>query len=294
MTANFRVNVLPSADGTTLLNMAQTAYRNPISDAPMLSKSNDTAIGVVRPAIDVLKSLTGVTDRDNDQVTVGDELSFAFTTRNAGTEGLATLTVSDPRLPGLTCPSKTRLGAPFTNGTTGLAVGDDVTCTGTMVADQSDIDAGQATNTVTAAARSATGIPVTDSDSVTVPTRAAQPALRLEKTASPAGGLRAGETMTFTMVATNVGNVSLDRVSVTDPSLGALHCVPALPALLVPGHSTACTGSRVVTQAEADAGEVKNTADATGTDPAGHPVKATDSAVTRRRPGPRCSPSTRR
>ena len=55
---------------------ADLLHRNPISDGAHLSTSNDTAIGVVRPAIDVVKSLTGVTDRDNDQVTVGDELAF--------------------------------------------------------------------------------------------------------------------------------------------------------------------------------------------------------------------------
>ena len=280
VTARFRVNVLESADGTTIANTAQTAYKNPISDGAMLSASNDTVIAVVRPAIDVVKSLTGVTDPDNDQVTVGDELSFGITARNAGTEALATVTVSDPRLPRLTCPSTSRLGAPFANGASGLAVGDQVTCTGTMVVAQGDIDAGEATNTVTAAGTSATGIPVSDSDRVTVPTRAAEPALRLTKTGSPAGGLRAGDAMTFTMVATNVGNVTLDGVSVTDPSLGDLTCVPAAPAVLAPGQAMVCSGSRVVTQAEADAGEAKNTAQATGTDPAGHPVTATGSAVT--------------
>ena len=228
-----------------------------------------------------MKSLIGTTDPDNDQVTVGDGLTFGLTARNAGTEGLAVVTVSDPRLAGLTCPSTSRLGAPFANGTSGLAVGDQVTCTGTMAVAQRDIDAGEATNTATAAATSATGIPVTDSDSVTVPTRAAAPALRLDEDGF-AGRRPPGRRHDDLHHGRNQRGQRHPRPG-HDHRPFPRRSAPAFrprPLSSSPDSRLACTGSRVVTQAEADAGEVKNTADATGTDPAGQPVTATGSAVT--------------
>ena len=72
-------------------------------------------------------------------------------------------------------------------------------------------------------------------------------------------------TLHYTLVATNDGNVTLTGVSITDAKLGALTCNPTQPATLAPAATLTCTGTYRTTQADVDAGQVDNTANASGT-----------------------------
>ena len=64
--------------------------------------------------------------------------------------------------------------------------------------------------------------------------------------------------MNFTFVVTNVGNVTLTGVSLSDPVLDAVTC-PA--SILAPGESMTCTGSPyTVTSADAKRGRLTNSA----------------------------------
>ncbi len=85
----------------------------------------------------------------------------------------------------------------------------------------------------------------------------------------------AGQVVGYTLVATNVGNVTLHDVSIADPMFESLECLPAQPTSLVPGASLTCTGSHTTTQAELNAGQVNNTGAVSGTGPAGQVVTAT-------------------
>jgi hypothetical protein len=71
------------------------------------------------------------------------------------------------------------------------------------------------------------------------------------------------------MTATNDGNVTLRNVSISDPPLGALSCLPTQPATLAPTQTLTCSGSRVVTNADFTAGALTNTAIVAGDPPAG-------------------------
>ena len=72
-------------------------------------------------------------------------------------------------------------------------------------------------------------------------------------------------TLHYTLVATNDGNVTLTGVSITDAKLGALTCNPTQPATLAPAATLTCTGTYLTTQADVNAGQVDNTANASGT-----------------------------
>jgi uncharacterized repeat protein (TIGR01451 family) len=79
-----------------------------------------------------------------------------------------------------------------------------------------------------------------------------------------------GDTITYTLTATNTGNTTLTGVAVTDTRASGLSCraptplpAPAGPATLLPGQSLVCTGRYALTQADIDAGSVANTATAT-------------------------------
>ena len=86
--------------------------------------------------------------------------------------------------------------------------------------------------------------------------------------------------VTYTFRTSNTGTTTLSNVSVTDTGLvglSALSCTPAAPATLAPGAVQTCTATKTMTQAEADAGAVTNTAAAAGTPPGGAaPVTDTD------------------
>ena len=65
--------------------------------------------------------------------------------------------------------------------------------------------------------------------------------------------------MHYTIVATNVGNMTLAAVTVTDPGVSGLSCTPANGSALAPGASMSCTATHTVTQADLDAGHYANT-----------------------------------
>ncbi|HET7407345.1 MAG TPA: hypothetical protein VFJ21_09475, partial [Mycobacteriales bacterium] len=94
----------------------------------------------------------------------------------------------------------------------------------------------------------------------------AAPALSLTKTPTPKTYDAVGDSISYSLVATNSGNVTLSSVSISDPKLGTLTgCTPTAPATLAPGATLTCTGSYTITQGDLDAGHVDNTATATGT-----------------------------
>ena len=104
-------------------------------------------------------------------------------------------------------------------------------------------------------------------------------AIDLTKTPEPAVYSEAGETITYTFKVTNLSNVPLTDVTVTDPlpNLYGLSCGSnSLAANGAVGDSTTCTAKYDITLADVNAGKVDNTATATGTAPNGD--KPTDDA----------------
>ncbi len=87
--------------------------------------------------------------------------------------------------------------------------------------------------------------------------------LSIVKTASPTTYDSVGDVISYQIVATNTGNVTLSNVTVSDPTLGTLTCTPTQPATLAPGAAITCSGSHTITQADLDAGTFANTACAT-------------------------------
>ena len=95
-------------------------------------------------------------------------------------------------------------------------------------------------------------------------------ALSLVKSADPVTVTAAGQSVTYSFLVTNTGNVTVSELTVAD-TLAA----PAGPELtvtcpvttLAPGASTTCAATYLVTQADVDHGRVDNTATASGMAP---------------------------
>jgi uncharacterized repeat protein (TIGR01451 family) len=203
------------------------------------------------------------TDVNGNRLTdAGDTIAFTFTVTNTGVLPLSAISVSDLTAGSITCPSPT------------LATGASETCTADNVytVTAADEAAGSVTNTATASGvppgtTAATGSPPS---STTTPTESPRPLVSIIKTGVASGGfgspLRVGQTISYTYLVTNIGNVVLTSVAVDDPTLGSVTCpTPAAPGLEV-GQAVACTADSVyvVTAADVARGFVVDTATATG------------------------------
>ena len=137
-----------------------------------------------------------------------------------------------------------------------LQPGERVTRTGYHTLTRKTFDAGFVTNFATADSDQVG--PVSDITTQTLPQF---PAFTLEKTADIETYTTVGDVVTYTYTLTNTGNVTLTSpYSVTDDKATVDCSLAASP--LLPGESTTCTATYVITQADIDAGFVTNLATA--------------------------------
>ena len=189
---------------------------------------------------------------------VGDTVTYSFSAENAGTTTIHNVTITDPLL-GLT-------DAPCADQ---VDPGQTVACAETYeyTVTQADVDAGKITNAAVAGGGTTTG-DVTGDDTVTVKVDRTA-GIQLTKSPAPARVAALTDTVTYSFSVTNVGTTTLTDVTVTDPMLGLtdVHCA----ATVAPGETVACTGTydHAVTQADLDAGIIRNTATATAVSPLG-------------------------
>ncbi|PJT20108.1 hypothetical protein CN878_17390 [Ochrobactrum sp. 695/2009] len=200
----------------------------------------------------------------------GESISYSFLVRNTGNVTLTNVTVNDPLL--------TNAGIAVTPGPQTLAPGGTATFTATYQPTQADIDAGKVENTATGTGTPPTGVPiVSPPDTVVVPPDQTS-GMTIEKTGTlndndGDGLLDQGETISYSFLVRNTGNVTLTNVTVNDPLLtNAGIAVTPGPQTLAPGGTATFTATYQPTQADIDAGKVENTATGTGTPPTGVPI----------------------
>lgn len=186
--------------------------------------------------------------------TIGDVITYSYLITNNGNETLTgPFTVSDNKI-SVICPP-----APTTLPPLGV-----MTCLGTYTIKQSDIDAGSITNI--ASARAAGSNITSPSTTLTIFGPLSLPSLSLVKTASPLLYSADGQTISYSYVLTNTGNVTLRGPFTVNDNKGAVTC-PSTPTTLSPlpgaGASVTCTGSYTIHQADIDIGSVTNVATAT-------------------------------
>ncbi|WP_069385474.1 DUF7507 domain-containing protein [Cellulosimicrobium cellulans] len=222
-----------------------------------------------QPALTVAKTadLTEVS-------TVGETVTYSFDVTNTGNVPLTDVVVDDTDFSGsgeltaLACPADTTLDP-----------GESLTCTASYAVTQADLDSGTLSNTATATGTPPTGDPVDSPPStVDVPVDP-QPALTVAKTADLEQLTEPGQTVTYSFVVANTGNVTIVDPQVTETAFSGsgptpVAVCPAGP--VAPGASVTCEATYVVTQEDLDAGTLANTATATGTTPSGDPVPPSD------------------
>jgi uncharacterized repeat protein (TIGR01451 family) len=236
--------------------------------------SSHTPTTAPGPALTVVKSA----DPSNAAAyTPGQKITYNFTVTNTGNvtvNGIHivedTFTGSNP-LPDATCPS------------TALAPGAQEVCTTTYTLTQTDVNNKSVQNTADAEGTSQGTTVKSNGSTVTIPETPA-PSMTLVKTANPTTVTSAGQTVTYSFVVTNTGNVTLNTVDVADTNFsgtGRVSAIDCPTTTLVAGQVETCTATYEATQADVDAGSITNTAQVTADQPDGTPVpKVPSNAVT--------------
>ncbi|AYQ31332.1 hypothetical protein [Runella sp. SP2] len=284
------------------------AIGNPdVTESPKLNgttdtdPTNDPTVLLIAPApsIKLIKSIASVTDNAPTGRGVGDVINYTFTVTNTGNVTLTGVALTDAKLsltnaavsPATLLPGGT--GTATATYTITLAdvnaggIENTATVTGTPpnlpngnaatpVTDVSD--AGTDNNAVAIGNPDVTESPklngTTDTDPTNDPTVLVvtpAPRLRLVKLAALGGTGAVGDVITYTFTVTNTGNVTLTNLSIDDAKL-SLNNLPVSPSTLAPNATGTATATYTITQADLNAGEVKNTAIVTGTPPSGPEV----------------------
>ncbi|MCB5200260.1 DUF11 domain-containing protein, partial [Loktanella sp. TSTF-M6] len=226
----------------------------------------------VEPSFTLTKTAT------NDFAAVGDLINYDFVVTNTSVLTLTNVVLTDPKIVAITC-----VGSATSNETGTIAPGGNVQCTGSYPVTQADLDAEEVLNTVSAIAstQAAGTVSQTAQETTAIDPAAAIRALTLTKSVTvqetgDATFTAAGQTADYVFAVENTGNLTLDNISVVDPDLGYTCSI----ATLAPGavDTTTCAASRVLLQADFDAGSYTNDAVASAPGAVDAPASATATA----------------
>lgn len=282
-------------DAGFILNTATAAGVDPSNDPVSDSATITTPAPAANPAIEATKVLLPSAS------TVGSPVRYTLTLRNTGNVTLTGVAPVDS-MTQIAPPAPVALDTPFAlqSGDTGadsiMAPGEVWIYAAQRTLTQADVDAGGLSNSVTATATAARGGSVSDvsdngidtdgntTNDPTVFTVPAGPALEVTKTLTGPVPARAGDVASFAITALNTGNVSIADPVVADTltridgtALAPILAPTTVPNPLVPGATAIWTVSHTLTQADIDAGGIRNTATVSGTGPGGVPVSDTSS-----------------
>jgi len=234
-------------------------------------------------SLEITKSASIDLGSDN-AVDIGDIISYTLLVTNIGNTTLNQVSVSDDNAVITSC-SRTLPLDDFTPGTV-------ITCMAEHAITQEDINAGRVENQARANALDPSNNPITDTsddpsnpsnsdpnsdgnpDDPTVTTFSTAPSISLTKTGlldlGPDGIATVGDVITYTITATNTGNVSLTTVTILDENASITSC--SGNGTLASGESLTCNAVHSITQDEINAGFVLNQASVAALDPQGNPV----------------------
>ncbi|NNE58302.1 MAG: DUF11 domain-containing protein [Hellea sp.] len=245
------------ADAGTIANTASATSTEVAGPTP--SNTVNTAVEQDASLTNVKATPTLTTDADSSgDVTAGDTLTYVVTVTNTGNITLNNVVVSDAQL------------TPSSNTCASVAPGATCALTGTHIVSQTEADAGTIANTASATSTEVSGPTPSNTVNTTVEQDSSLTNVKgtptLTTDADSSGDITAGDTIEYVVTVTNTGNITLNNVVVSDSQLtpSSNTC-----ASVVPGSTCILTGSHLVTQAEADAGTIANTASATSTEVAG-------------------------
>jgi len=263
---------LADVDAGHVMNTATATGKDPGGDdVPPALDSFTVPLGV-DPSLDLNK----VANRST--LVVGDKVTYQFTITNSGNTTVTGVNLDEVAFTGT--PTLTIASCTGPSGTTAtlggitLKPGEIAICTSApYTVRQADMDSGLLENTATATGKDSGGGDVVSPPSDVTIDAVQNPGIWVKKTVNSTT-LTAGQTLTYSYLVRNTGNVTLNNVTVTEAradftGTGALP-VPHCPrTTLAPLTEMICTATYVVTQQDVDNGRLANLATASGLDPKG-------------------------
>jgi uncharacterized repeat protein (TIGR01451 family) len=265
-------------DRGEVYNLATATGTDPFGNP--VSADDDETVGLTpvlgeAPVIRLVKShdaaALGATQ------TEGDEITYLFEVRNPGTVPLTDVHITDALLG---YDDERRLAVtPST-----LEPGGVGYATATYPITTEDLAEGEVHNVATVVGTAPDGSRVIHTDDERVgltPVLGEEiaPAISLVKSSAVSADARVGDRITYNFDVTNVGDVVLTNVRVTDPLLGE-GTLAVEPSTLEPGETGRATATYTVTEADMSRGYVYNTALGRGTPPQGPDVTDEDDVTT--------------
>lgn len=261
-------------DAGEIVNLA-TSTGTPQVGSPVTAQAGATVPIVRTPAL--------LFDKDGQYAAgtrgaAGEVLEYEFTLVNTGNVTLTGVTIDDP-LPGLTPLVYSWPGAPGV-----LLPGQVATATAEYTVTQADVDGLiGVTNTATATAQAPGDVVVSREDTHTMNTPAVTGIQISKRSVTMPGDAVAGDLIQYSFTVTNLGDLTLHDVTVTDPMPGLSTLEFAWVGevgVLPPGEFVTVTAWYRLTQADIDAGHVDNTATTQGVDPLGVTASDEDEHIT--------------
>ena len=281
------------------INDSATATGTPPTGPSVTSPPSTASVPVTQnPALSIVKSASPASVS-----AVGNTVTYTFAVTNTGNVDLSGVHVTDTQQPpagalasGPTCQSLSSPAGSCSGSSTSLAPGQSASFTATYIVTQADLDHGSINDSAIASGSPPSGPPIDSPPSTATVATTQNPALSIAKSASPASVSAVGDTVTYTFLVTNTGNVSLTGVSVDDtqqPPAGGLASGPTCQSLssptgscsgsstsLAPGQVATFTATYIVTQADLDHGSINDSAIASGSPPSGPPIDSPPSTAT--------------
>ena len=233
------------ADGT-YTNIATTSSGNHAS----LTKSATAVVGTA-PNLNIVKTQTS-----GSPTAVGQTITYSIVATNNGAVTIDNVNLTDANATLGSCSPALPVAS--------LAVNATITCSATHVVTNADVLAGAVTNTAAGSFAYNSVTSNRSSNTVSTPLSAAMTVVKTDTTST--APTAAGDIVTYSIVVTNSGSLTLSAVNLTDANATIGSCSPALPvASLAAGATITCSASHTVTSAEVTAGSIANVAIASTT-----------------------------
>jgi uncharacterized repeat protein (TIGR01451 family) len=264
------VSATYSLKGTDFLNgqvdnSATAEGRDPNNNPVASTPSTVTTLLTQNPNITLVTTASAASGNN-----VGDTITYTFTVENTGNLPLTNVIIDDILL------AVANVTIPAVGN---LAVGEIKAVNATYVLTKANFIAGMVDNTATAEGDTPTAQTITSQPSNTSTPLVQTPALSLVKTAAPATGSNLGDTIPYSFLVENTGDLPLTNVVINDPLLAAAGVtIPTIPTLAV-GASQTVTANYSLTAANFLSGHVDNVATAAARDPNNNPIVSNPSST---------------